>query len=479
MKDLQAVYARRSDKTETEESVDRQVHDGIEDAKKRGLTPVVFREPKGIRSGYYEKHRPEWLRLKRELESNPRYAVLWVADLARASRNRNTTLSFVDWLQSKKIEFISQKENIDPTTAAGRALLGVIAVFNQFYRDDISERKLRQHRSRDKSIYASNVHPFGLTRTGHYPNITWTPTADFPAIILIAELYVSGYGTPAIAKELNTRGVRWISRTKERVQVSPHAVEKAIRAFERYKDFLDPNLYAQFLRHRESQRHTHTRTRHNKHEPFLLTGLLYCQHCGSRFHSSTDTSRRVYGEYVYKRYQHRNAMCGEGTYSRRLDIIESQVWDKLEWLNHLEPEHIEQIAHRASDTPQTQALDVKLKRDKLLERLRGYEEMRADKEITRERWLEVKQDIEQELLTIPEQVPVRDTGQPVTYEQMYAVLGAYVEQFKKLREAQPTLVNTIFRTFIHRILFDGDRVTEVILREPFTLLERMSEPSRL
>lgn len=470
MKDLAAIYARRSDKTETEESVNRQVQDGISAIQARSLTPVIFREPQGIRSGYYENRRPEWQRLKRELETNPRYAALWVADLARASRNRITTLQFVDWLQQRGIEFISQKEQIDPHTAMGRAFIGMIAVMNQFYRDDVSERKLRQYAARDKSIYASNVQPFGLQRTGHYPNIVWTPTDDFPVIVLIAEMYVSGHGAPAIARALNARSVKWINRKLKRVPVKIHTIDSCIQAFERYQPFLDAALYHQVVTERTARTSPTKRPRGQVFPPFLLTGILFCSECGGRFHSVTQEYKRSYGNYLYRRYQHRNAACALGTTMFPREAIDNQVWQHLAFLNDLTDAQKKEIAQRAADPTPSAALDTRLKREKLLERLRGYEEMRADKEITRERFAEVKQQIEQELQTLPEILPSADAG--VTFELAYEIVNRLGDMLRHAHNETPAQANQFLRSLIQRILFDGQEITRIEWVAPFNILER-------
>ena len=53
---------------------------------------------------------------------------------------RDRLFDIADKLKEKDVEFISLQDNIDTTTASGRAMFGMLSVFAEFERDIINER---------------------------------------------------------------------------------------------------------------------------------------------------------------------------------------------------------------------------------------------------------------------------------------------------------------------------------------------------
>jgi len=67
--------------------------------------------------------------------------VLVVESFSRMARSTKDLLDIVDTLQSKGVQFISQKEAIDTTTPAGEFMLTVFAALSQFERKCMLERQ--------------------------------------------------------------------------------------------------------------------------------------------------------------------------------------------------------------------------------------------------------------------------------------------------------------------------------------------------
>ena len=62
-----------------------------------------------------------------------------VYDLSRLSRSVRDTLEFIeDVINKNGIEFVSLLNDIDTSTPTGKAFLGITAIFNQLYRDEIA-----------------------------------------------------------------------------------------------------------------------------------------------------------------------------------------------------------------------------------------------------------------------------------------------------------------------------------------------------
>ncbi len=80
-----------------------------------------------------------------ELEKMLNYArdgdIVVVESYSRLARNVLDLLNIVEELEKKNIKFISKKENIDTTTAAGKLMLNIFASLSQFEREQLKERQ--------------------------------------------------------------------------------------------------------------------------------------------------------------------------------------------------------------------------------------------------------------------------------------------------------------------------------------------------
>ena len=78
--------------------------------------------------------------LKHLLDQLRKDDVLVVCKLDRLSRSLLDVLNLMDKLAKQGIGFRSLRENVDTTTASGRAMMHMVMVFAQFERDMLSER---------------------------------------------------------------------------------------------------------------------------------------------------------------------------------------------------------------------------------------------------------------------------------------------------------------------------------------------------
>lgn len=84
-----------------------------------------------------KKSRPELDRLLEDIQEGD---TVLITELTRLGRSTRDLINISEQLQSKGVELISLKENIDTTTATGKAMFGMLSVMAQFERDLISER---------------------------------------------------------------------------------------------------------------------------------------------------------------------------------------------------------------------------------------------------------------------------------------------------------------------------------------------------
>lgn len=67
---------------------------------------------------------------------------IYIHDLSRLARNTVDLLKIVEMLNRKRIHLVSNKENIDSSTATGKLMLTMIGAINQFERENLKERQL-------------------------------------------------------------------------------------------------------------------------------------------------------------------------------------------------------------------------------------------------------------------------------------------------------------------------------------------------
>ncbi len=112
----------------------------------------VVQEVKEVGSGAIQRpQRADLLKLCRKRQVD--IVVVWKLD--RWGRSVSDVVSTLQELQELGVQFVSITEVLDFTTAMGRAMSGLLAVFSEFERDMISERVkagLNQARLRGKRL---------------------------------------------------------------------------------------------------------------------------------------------------------------------------------------------------------------------------------------------------------------------------------------------------------------------------------------
>lgn len=82
--------------------------------------------------------RPEFQRMMKEAQEGD---TIYVHDFSRLARSTADILNVVDMLNSRGIHLVSNKENLDTSTATGKLLMTMIAAINEFERTNMLERQ--------------------------------------------------------------------------------------------------------------------------------------------------------------------------------------------------------------------------------------------------------------------------------------------------------------------------------------------------
>jgi len=82
-------------------------------------------------------NRPQLDRLKDEVREGD---TVYIESLSRLGRSTKDLLSLIDYFESKNVTLVSDKENIDTSTPAGKMLTTIMCALAEFERDLIVER---------------------------------------------------------------------------------------------------------------------------------------------------------------------------------------------------------------------------------------------------------------------------------------------------------------------------------------------------
>ncbi len=167
-------------------------------------THHIYRD-EGISGTLGPEKRPGLAGLLAAVDAGAVQAVI-VLDLSRLARSVKLVTSMIESFDQAGISFVSCKENFDTSTAMGRAMLGIVAVFGQLERDLTSERTIAALGERDKQHgYKSGRIPLGYVRQPGQEVIE----VDGQAATLVRQIFArraAGASMQTIADELNSAG---------------------------------------------------------------------------------------------------------------------------------------------------------------------------------------------------------------------------------------------------------------------------------
>ncbi|MDH0826576.1 recombinase family protein [Acinetobacter johnsonii] len=140
--------------------------------------------------------------------------------LSRVSRNVVDTIGIGETIHKKGADMVSLSEKIDTTDSSGRMFFNIMAVLNQFERDQISDRtKLAiNHKRSNLKVFSHTPYGFDRNDDDLIPN-----PIEQDNIQIMKKYRELGYGTRKIATLLNKsdikskHGGKWYSKTVEQV----------------------------------------------------------------------------------------------------------------------------------------------------------------------------------------------------------------------------------------------------------------------
>ncbi len=368
-----AVYARVStDKQAEKYGISSQIERLKKSCMERGWSNVPDGD-KGafVDDGYSgsELNRPALGRLRQAVQEG-QADIVFAYDPDRLSRNLSDLL-LLDSEFTKygvKLEFVTQEMDTSPEGKMFFAIRGAVA---QYEREKIRERSMRgmREKARQGKVLGGSCAPFGYT----YDKAKSTLVED-PEKAAIVRMIFCAYASEnlsimALASRLNSLdlptpggGEKWRSSTLGRMlrnetyagklyqfryfQVEPKVRRKAVNKLKKSSNAIRPeeewvsvsvpaivpkDLFEAVQK--RLSRNLELAKRNTKNE-YLLSGILYCSHCGGLIGGHVTHGIRYYRCYrKYKSEKTHHTPDGKpilcGCPEIRADIIESQVWDEI------------------------------------------------------------------------------------------------------------------------------------------------------
>lgn len=339
------IYARYSSDKQNEMSIEGQIKECREYAEANDI--FILQEYIDRAFTATSDKRPNFLRMIDDSRYG-NFDVVLVYQFDRFSRNKNDSGYYKKILADNGVKVVSAKEQI-ADDSSGVITEGLLEVFADYFSKQLSEKVQRGMRLRaEQCKYNGGTITFGyaVDKDGYY--IIDEKTA--PIVQEIFERIAAGETARAIRDSLNARGIK-TARGKEFTRTS---FQKILRN-EKYKGIYSygdvriedgiPRIISDEL-FEEVQLvigRNHHRNRPAK-EDYLLTGKLYCGHCGRMMMGSSGTSRTgaTYRYYICK---DPDKKCDKKNVPK--DFIESQVVDICR--KSLSKEIIEEVVKTVND----------------------------------------------------------------------------------------------------------------------------------
>ena len=232
--------------------------------------------------------------------------------LDRLSRNVRDIYDFLELIREHDVAFVSLSEGFDTTTAMGRAMLGVAAVFAQLTREMIAENvRDGLMRRAQAGLYLGNKNgPFGYRYSKEEKTLIPVPE-EAEVVRLIYSLFADRkWGVHKIVGYLNSRyvgtrqGAQWNSARVHHILRNPVYIGKVRWHEEVYDGSHDPILTRDAFTAVEELRNSRTRLPSRSHQSqHLLSGVAECGACGKRLTAHYGPKKKDGSRFVF--YSHR------------------------------------------------------------------------------------------------------------------------------------------------------------------------------
>ena len=277
------IYARYSSSSQTEQSIEGQLHDAYDFAEREGYT--ILREYIDRALTGTSDARPAFQQMIRDSEKKTfQYILVWKLD--RFARNRYDSAVYKRQLSKNGVKVISVKENITDSPE-GVILEGLLEAMAEYYSADLSQKiKRGRHESVRKGLFPGGPVPIGYV----VENKRLIPDPrTAPIVKEIFARYAAGERIVDIYHDLNARGLRARRGAPFIRSTIVHILENTTYTGDYYygdtlvpdavTPLIDKETFARAQANKDKNKRAPAANR-TPESPCLLLHKLYCGECG-------------------------------------------------------------------------------------------------------------------------------------------------------------------------------------------------------
>lgn len=364
------IYARFSSGKQHETSIEGQLKECYEYAKRNGYTIIeeyIDRAMTGTND-----NRPDFQRMIAD-SSKKQFQGVLVYQLDRFARSRYDSAHYKNILKKNGVRVLSARENISED-ASGILIESVLEGMAEYYSAELSQKiKRGMSIAAEKCLYLGGTVALGYKVN---PDRTYSVDEDTAQYVRkIFELYSGGCTVAEINAYLNSQNIKSV-RGSSFNKNSLHSILKNKRyiGVYTYKDMEIPDgvpriisddLFYKVQRIMEINKKAHAHL--HRDEEYILTTKLFCGHCREMMTGFSGTSKTGKMYRYYACTKAKKKLCNKKSVGK--DYIEDLVVDKCREL--LTDENIEMIA--------TAVVEI-AERDREHSNVRRLEKLLADNE---------------------------------------------------------------------------------------------------
>lgn len=295
------IYARYSSHSQRDISIEQQIAKDQELAAEYGIKVVSIYADRAV-SGRTDK-RKEFQKMMREVSKyGVKYVIAWKSN--RIGRNMLEAMINETRLQDMGVRVLYVEEDFDDTAAglfAARSMMNV----NQFYSDAMSEDIRRGLMDNAEKCMVNGSLPFGYRRSkdGYYE--IDPEKAEIVREIFKRFLHEESFAD--IGRDLNGRGIRtkrgntWNKNSFHRILSNDTYIGVYSYSGIRKENGVPAIITKEVFYAAQERLKTKPNPvgRHRMNSDYLLTGKLFCGHCGSPMVGVSGTSRTGNKHYYY------------------------------------------------------------------------------------------------------------------------------------------------------------------------------------
>ena len=428
------AYIRVSDEDQVNGfSLDAQRRAFHEFCAQKGWEVVGIYSEEG-RSAWVEStaKRPTFRGLLEDSQAD-KFDVVVTHTLDRFTRNLRVMLDAFHTFSQHNVTYVSITQDIDYTTPEGRLFMTMLGAFAQYFSDALSNHTKKGMRERAMQGMFNGEPPFGYERCDancigideNHTGCHIDPVAG-PAMLKTFEQYRSGsHSYRTLAEELNKQGFRTKGRRRsdldtEVMHDDPDNAQGALFTGWSIRDLLSNRFFLGEVRHKgeyypgrhqplvseelfnevqerikENRSRKSVSVSRSSQNPHMLTGLLRCHRCGTKLWSQRQgQDGKTYYVVPRKGTDRKCAHAGQSfvgyVFEDQVDQIFGGFTLRPDWVDWIIQNYVEGTDHSEG-----------LKRREAVQRKIGRaQELYLEGDLTKERYLIIKENAEAELTTI-------------------------------------------------------------------------------